>query len=64
MVGILGILVFALSVYLTAKIAKVLLANTIGTTTAYITRIFIIWIFVMMGLMVAVSAIGGLFGIL
>lgn len=41
-----AVLVVILSIFLTYKVCKVLFRNTIGTTMAYISRAFIVWMIV------------------
>lgn len=49
----LAIIVFIISVIITKKICGILFRNTIGTTSAYMTRIFVVWMIVM-GILAAI----------
>ena len=45
--SVLAIVLFIISIIITAKICKIIFRNTIGTSMAYMTRAFIVWVFVM-----------------
>lgn len=41
-----SLIVLFLSIYLTYKVCRILFRNTIGTTMAYATRAFVVWMIV------------------
>ncbi len=47
------IILFIISLIITSKICKIIFRNTIGTGMAYMTRAFIVWMFVM-GILAAI----------
>ena len=57
---VLTIILFIISIIITTKICRILFRNTIGTSMAYMTRAFIVWIIVM-GMLAALCNYIGLF---
>ena len=52
-----GIIYFVATIFITWRICKVMNRNTVGTTFAYITRFFIVWVIVAAILAVIMNAL-------